>query len=96
MDRNLEEEYEEIQNKYIRFVSFSQKQGDRSPYQRQLEEQEETSLPDASDIPPDVAGRESGLPPIPKQICIICKGTYSHFNKKRHDMTRKHLNALQV
>jgi hypothetical protein len=91
MDRNLtiEEEYEEIQNKYIKFF-------------KKIETEVQLVAPvDEVEVPYNSPLEEKEFPveelvPIPKQICIICKGTYSHFNKKRHDMTRKHLNALQV
>ena len=29
-----------------------------------------------------------------KTICNICGGKYSYFNKKRHELTQKHLSAL--
>jgi len=106
MDKNLtiEEQYEEIQNKYIRFFKI------REPYPLQSSEfielkdevisnpqsLEETQSLTQSDKSQSSEELEPVYVPLGlKQTCEICNGTYSHFNKKRHETTRKHLNALQ-
>jgi hypothetical protein len=111
MDKNLtiEEQYEEIQNKYIRFFKI------REPYPLQSSEfielkdevisnketiqslDEETQSLTQSDKSQSSEELEPVYVPLGlKQTCEICNGTYSHFNKKRHETTRKHLNALQA
>jgi hypothetical protein len=114
MDKNLtiEEQYEEIQNKYIRFFKI------REPYPlvsyanssefTELKDEvisnpqslEETQSLTQSFSQSDKSQSSEELEPVYvplglKQTCEICNGTYSHFNKKRHETTRKHLNALQ-
>jgi hypothetical protein len=104
----IEEQYEEIQNKYIRFFKI------REPYPllSSANSSEFTELKDEVISNPqsfeetqsfsqsDKSQSSEELEPIYvplglKQTCEICNGTYSHFNKKRHLTTRKHMNALQ-
>lgn len=94
MELSKEEEYERIQNLYVRPYQIYQTYINCSVPTIQSHLDTIATIKNEVVVPPQIEVENLKEKIEATILCDTCGGRYSHFNKNRHNATKKHQSAL--